>query len=132
MTVIAYDFPLLGMFWTLTLWFLWVAWILLLFKVIVDILRSSDMGGVKKAFWALLVIVVPWLGVLLYLIVRGDSMTQRDHEQAAAHEAAFTSYIQRTAASGSTADELSKLAALQAQGVITETEFAQQKARLLS
>jgi len=130
--VIAYDYPLLGMFWTLMWWFLWVAWILLVFRVIVDIFRSGDIGGAKKAFWALFVVVLPWLGVLLYLIVRGGSMTDRDIEQAAAHEAAFQSYIKRTVSSGSTADELTKLVALQQQGVITDAEFAQQKARLLS
>jgi hypothetical protein len=130
--VLAYDFPLLGMFWTLMWWFLWVAWILLVFKVIVDIFRSSDIGGAKKAFWALFVVVLPWLGVLSYVFVRGGSMAERDHQQAVAHEEALRGYIQRTAATGSTADELSKLAALQAQGVISGDEFAHQKAKLLS
>jgi hypothetical protein len=130
--MIAYDYPLLGMFWTLMWWFLWVAWILLVFRVIVDIFRSSDIGGAKKAFWALFVVVLPWLGVLLYLIVRGGSMTDRDIEQATAHEAAFQAYIKRTVSSAGTADELTKLVALQQQGVITEAEFAQQKERLLS
>jgi hypothetical protein len=130
--VLAYDFPLLAAFWTVMFWFLWVAWILLLFKVIVDIFRSRDLGGLGKAFWALLVVVLPWLGVLLYLIVRGGSMAERDAEQAVAHEEAVQSYIRQTAGSGGTADELSKLAALQAQGVITDAEFAQQKAKLLA
>jgi hypothetical protein len=130
--VLAYDFPLLGMFWTMMWWFLWVAWILLVFRVIVDIFRSSDIGGAKKAFWALFVVVLPWLGVLTYVVVRGGSMAERDHQQAVAQEEALRGYIQRTAASGSTADELSKLAALQAQGVISGDEFADQKARLLT
>jgi hypothetical protein len=135
MTVFGYDYPLLGMFWTLMWWFLWIAWIVLLFKVIVDIFRSHDMGGWGKALWALFVIVVPWLGVLVYLIARGHSMGERDLERAQAQEAMFRSYVQDAAGpSGaqSTADELSKLAALQAQGVITEAEFAQQKAKLLA
>jgi hypothetical protein len=130
--MIAYDFPLLGLFWTLMWWFLWVAWVLLVFRVIVDIFRSRDIGGAKKAFWALFVVVLPWLGVLLYLLVRGGSMADRDLEQAAAHEAAFQSYITRTVGSGNTADELTKLATLHQQGVVTDAEFAQQKARLLS
>ena len=129
--MLAYDFPILGLFWTLMFWFLWLAWILLLFKVIVDIFRSRDLGGVAKAFWALFVVVIPWLGVLVYLIARGGSMTDRDVEQARAQEEALHAYIRSTAASGSTADELSKLAALQAQGVITDSEYAQQKAKLL-
>jgi hypothetical protein len=61
--MLAYDFPLLAMFWTMIFFFLWVAWILLLFKVIIDIFRSKDLGGAGKAFWALFVIVIPWLGV---------------------------------------------------------------------
>jgi hypothetical protein len=130
--VLAYDFPLLAMFWTLTVFFLWVAWIVIVFRVILDIFRSTDLGGAGKAFWALFVVLIPWLGVLLYLIVRGRSMAQRDHDAAVAHEEAVQSYIRQTASSGSTADELAKLSALQAQGVITEDEFVRQKAKLLS
>lgn len=130
--MLAYDFPLLGMFWTFMFWFLWIAWILLLFRVIVDIFSSRDLGGVGKAFWALFVIVLPWLGVLVYLVARGGKMAERDVEEAVAREDAFQAYIRTTAGSPSTADELSKLSALQAQGVITDTEFAQQKAKLLA
>ena len=130
--MLAYDFPLLSMFWTLTFFFLWVAWIMIVFRVVIDIFRSKDLGGLGKAFWVLLVIVIPWFGVLLYLIVRGKSMADRDHDDVVAHEEAVQSYIRQAASSGGTADELSKLSALQAQGVITEAEFAQQKAKLLS
>jgi hypothetical protein len=130
--MLAYDYPLLGLFWTFLFWFLWIAWILLVFRVIVDIFRSRDIGGVAKAFWALFVIVVPWLGVLVYLIARGGKMHERDIEEAKAHEEALQDYIRRTASTGSTADELSKLAALQSQGVITADEFARQKAKLLA
>ena len=129
--MLAYDFPLLAMFWTLMFWFLWIAWILLLFKVIIDIFRSRDLGGVGKAFWALFVVIIPWLGVLAYLIARGGSMAERDVQQAVGQEEALQAYIRQTAASGSTADELSKLAALHAQSVITDSEYAQQKAKLL-
>jgi hypothetical protein len=130
--VLAYDFPILGLFWTFMFWFLWIAWILLLFRVILDIFRSRDLGGVGKAFWALFVIVLPWLGVLVYLVARGGKMVERDVEEAVAREDALQAYIRRTAGSASTADELSKLSALQAQGVITDTEFEQQKAKLLA
>jgi len=129
--MLAYDFPLLAMFWTMIFFFLWVAWILLLFKVIIDIFRSKDLGGAGKAFWALFVILIPWLGVLVYLIARGTSMTERDVADAVAQEEAVQAYIRQTAGTGSTADELSKLAALQAQGAITDSEYAQQKAKLL-
>ena len=130
--MLAYDFPLLAMFWTMIFFFLWVAWIMIVFRVVIDIFRSKDLGGLGKAFWVLLVIVIPWFGVLLYLIVRGKSMAKRDHDDAVAHEEAVQSYIRQAASSGGTADELTKLASLQTQGVITEAEFAEQKAKLLS
>lgn len=129
--MLAYDYPLLGIFWTLMVWFLFLAWIMLLFRVISDIFRSADMGGVSKAVWALLVIVVPWLGVLAYILVRGRSMHEREFQRSQAAEAEIQEYI-RTTASGSTADELSKLAALHAQGVLTDEEFGRQKAKLLN
>jgi hypothetical protein len=132
--VLGYDYPLLGLFWTMMWWFLWIAWIVLLVKVIADIFRSRDMGGFAKALWAIFVIVIPWLGVLVYLIARGDAMSERDYEQARAQDAAFRSYVQEAAGSsgGGTADELTKLAELKAQGVLSEAEFAQQKAKLLA
>ena len=105
----------------------------MLFRVIVDIFRSHDMGGWGKALWAIFVVVVPFLGVFVYLIARGHSMADRDVEQAQAQEAAFRSYVQDAAATGGggTADELTKLADLKAQGVLTDAEFEQQKAKLL-
>jgi hypothetical protein len=130
--MLAYDFPLLAMFWTMLVFFLWVAWIVIVFRVVIDIFRSKDLGGVGKGFWVLFVILIPWLGVLVYLIARGRSMAERDHADAVAHEEAVQAYIRQTAGSGSTAEELSKLSALQAQGVITDAEFAQQKAKLLA
>jgi Short C-terminal domain/Phospholipase_D-nuclease N-terminal len=130
--MIAYDFPLLAMFWTLMFWFIWISWILLLFRVFADIFRSRDMGGGKKALWIVLVLALPFLGVLLYVIARGNSMSQRDLAQAEANEAAFRASVQQAAGSGSAADELTKLANLQSQGLITEAEFAAQKAKLLA
>lgn len=130
--LLAYDYPLLGLFWTMMWMFLWIAWIVLLFRVIGDIFRSRDMGGWAKALWAIFVIVIPWLGVLVYLIANGDKMSERDDEQARAQDAAFRSYVQDAASTGGTADELSKLATLQAKGVITDAEFAQQKNKLLA
>src|SRR5262245_29454036 len=130
--MLAYDYPLLGMFWTMLWFFLWVAWIMLLFRVFGDIFRSDDMGGLAKALWSIFVIIVPFLGVLIYMIARGRSMAARDIAQAQAQEAAFRTYVQTTAGSSGTADELSKLADLHARGVISAAEFAQQKAKVLS
>ncbi len=133
MTVLGYDYPLLGVFWTMMIWFLWIAWIVLLFRVIADIFRSRDMGGGAKALWTIFVILVPFLGVFVYVIARGHSMSERDVARAQAEEAQFRSYVQdATTTGGGTAAELSKLADLKAQGVITDAEFEQQKAKLLA
>ena len=70
--MLAYDYPLLGMFWTFLWFFLWIAWIVVLFRVIFDIFRSKDMGGVGKALWVIFVIFLPFLGVLVYLIARPE------------------------------------------------------------
>ena len=131
--MLAYDYPLLGLFWTLAFWFLWFAWIMLVFRVIVDIFRSHDMGGFAKALWSIFVIVVPWLGVLVYIIARGKSMAERDQQQAQARQEQFQTYVKDVAATnGGTADELTKLASLKAQGVLTDSEFEQQKAKVLA
>jgi Short C-terminal domain/Phospholipase_D-nuclease N-terminal len=130
--VLAYDYPLLSLFWTMLLLFLWVAFFFLLFKVIVDIFRSRDLGGWGKALWLIFVIVLPFLGVLVYVIARGQSMSQRDLEEAKAQEQAFQAYVRQTAATGGSADELAKLADLKDRGVITDAEFEQQKAKILA
>ena len=131
--MLGYDYPILGLFWTMLVFFLWIAWFMLLFRVIADIFRSHDLGGWGKALWLIFVILVPFLGVLVYVIARGHTMTDRDIARAQAQEDAFRSYVHETArSSGGTADELSKLAELRAQGVITEAEFEQQKAKLLT
>src|SRR5215213_175082 len=135
MNVLAYDYPILGLFWTMVWVFLWVAWLMLLFRVIIDIFRSRDLGGFSKALWAIFVIVVPFLGVFAYLLARGHSMGDRQFEEARAHEAAFRGYVQEAASSngnGGTADELSKLAGLRSQGVITEAEFEREKSKVLA
>ena len=130
--MLAYDYPLMGAFWTMLMFFLWIAWIMLLFKVFGDIFRSHDMGGWAKALWSIFVILVPFLGVFVYLIARGRAMTERDIEQARAQEQAFKTYVRDAASTGGTAEELTKLAELRESGVITDAEFADQKAKLLS
>lgn len=129
--MLAYDYPLLGLFWTMLMLFIWVAWIMLVFRVFIDIFRSSDLGGWGKAFWSIFVLVLPFLGVLIYLIARGNSMTERDIAQAKQNEAAVQDYIRSAVGTGA-ADELAKLADLHSRGVITDDEFAKQKAKLLA
>ena len=129
--LLAYDYPLLDVFWTMLFFFFWVAWIIILFRTIVDVFRSKDLGGLSKALWLIFVIVIPWLGVLVYIIVRGDSMYDRDMQIAQRQQAAMDSYIRETATPISSADELAKLAQLRDSGVLTDAEFAAQKAKLL-
>ena len=129
--MIAYDYPLLGLFWTMLWWFLLFAWIVLLFKVITDVFRNREMGGFAKAFWLIFVIVIPWLGVLIYIIAHGNGMADRDAANYAAREQAQQAYIRDVAGPISSADEIAKLADLRDRGVITDAEFNSQKATLL-
>ena len=130
--MLAYDYPLLGMFWTLLWFFLWIAWIWLVIQVVFDIFRSHDMGGGAKALWAIFVIVIPWLGVLIYLIARGDKMRQHAIADAEAREHQVRSYVRDAAGTPSTAEEISKLAGLREQGLLTDDEFQAQKTKLLA
>ena len=133
--MLVYDYPLLGVFMTMFWFFIWILWIMLLFRVIADVFRSDDLGGWGKALWLIFVILVPFLGVFVYVIARGHRMGKRDIEAAQARDAEFRSYVQDaagTATAASSADELSKLAGLRDQGVITDAEFQQQKAKLLA
>jgi hypothetical protein len=132
-TMQAYDYPLLGMFWTMLIFFMWIVWIMLLIRVFADIFRSHDMGGLAKALWSIFVIVFPFLGVFIYMIARGRSMTQRDVAVAQQNEAAFESYVRGVTSNGaSTADELAKLSELKVKGVLTDAEYEQQKTKLLA
>ena len=127
------DFSLLDMFLTLLWFFLFIAWIYLLVMLATDIFRSQDLEGWKKALWILLLIVLPVLGSLAYLIVRGEGMVRRQGEAAARQESAFRSYVQNAAGTPrSPADEIEKLARLRDSGSITDAEFETQKAKLLA
>ena len=119
---------LVSIFWFMMLF----AWIWLLISIFGDLFRDHELSGWGKALWTLFLIVLPWLGALIYLIARGRSMNERARAQAQRNEQAFRQYVQQAAAdSPSTADELSKLATLRDRGTISEQEFAQAKARLL-
>ena len=126
------DMPLLDLFWAMLWFFLFFAWLMLLFRVFGDIFRSDDMGGWAKAFWTLFVILLPVLGVLVYVIARGNGMAERDLRQYQAAEEANRKYIQQAAGTTSAADEITKLAALRDQGVINNEEFEAQKSALLA
>jgi hypothetical protein len=119
-------------FWSMLWFFLWFIWIWILIMVLADIFRSRDLGGWAKALWVLFVVVLPYLGVFVYLIARGHRMTEHAAQQAQAQDAAFRQYVQETAGSGSSADELAKLADLKAKGVIDDAEFERLKAKALA
>jgi hypothetical protein len=113
------------------IFFLFIAWIWVLISVIADIFRS-DMSGGAKALWVIFVILIPWLGVLVYLIANGDKMADRSVREAAAMEDARRSYIREAAGtSASTADELAKLANLKESGVISDEEYAKLRAKAI-
>jgi len=133
--MLASSYPLLDIFWTMFEIFIFVIWIWLLIVVFSDIFRSHDMGGWAKALWVLFIIVLPYIGVLVYLIARGGSMHERAAAQMQQQQKAFDAYVRQAAGSSggdNTADQLSKLADLKNQGVITDAEFDAQKAKLLA
>jgi len=124
--------PLLDLFWAMLWFYLFFVWIWLLIVVFGDVFRSRDLSGWAKAFWILFLIVLPLLGVLIYLISRGQSMSERAAQDAAEREKATRQYIQEAAGGTSSADELTKLSQLRDSGVLTADEFAPQKAKLLA
>jgi hypothetical protein len=125
------NYPLLQVFLSMLYFFLFVIWIWIAIMVVVDIFRSHDLGGWGKAFWFLFVIVIPYLGVFVYLIARGGKMHERQVADASAQQKAFDDYVKQTAGSTDVASQLEKLAGLRSQGVITDAEFEAQKAKLL-
>jgi hypothetical protein len=132
--MLATNYPILDIFLTTLYFFLFFIWIWLLFMVFIDIFRSHDMGGWAKALWVILIIFMPYLGVLIYLIARGGKMHERAAQQRALEQKAFDDYVKQTAGSPSdnTADELAKLGDLKSQGVLTDAEFDAQKAKILA
>jgi hypothetical protein len=129
------DYPIADLFLTMLWFFLFIIWIWLLIMVFSDIFRSHDISGGIKALWVIFIILVPFLGVFVYLIARGGKMQERNMRQAADQQKAFDDYVKETAGTaggGDTASQLSKLADLKTQGVLTDAEFEAQKAKLLA
>jgi uncharacterized membrane protein YcjF (UPF0283 family) len=131
--MLGYTYPLADLFGTMLGLFVFIVWFWLLIIIFGDIFRSHDISGWSKALWVIFVIVLPFLGILVYLIARGGKMQERANAQAQEQKKAFDDYVRQAAATSgsSNADELSKLAELKNQGVITEAEFEAQKAKLL-
>ena len=126
------SYPLLDIFWTMLWFFLFFLWIFLIISIFMDIFRSHDIGGFTKFVWVLFIIVLPFLGAFIYLIVRGGSMHERSVRQAQDQEKAFQSYVRQAAGGGSAADELTKLNQLKSSGAISDEEYERAKAKILS
>jgi hypothetical protein len=131
--VLLAEFGTGQVFWSMLWWFLFFIWIWLLIVVFGDIFRSPDLSGWGKALWTIFVIVVPYLGVFVYLIARGGKMQEHSMQAAAQQDAAMRQYVQSVAAGngGGAADEIARLAQLRDQGVLSEAEFQQAKAKAL-
>jgi hypothetical protein len=132
--MLASSYPVLDAFLTILYFFMFFIWIWLLIVVFGDIFRSHDLGGMAKALWCILIIVIPYFGVFIYLIARGGKMHERAAQAAAQQQKAFDQYVRQAAGTPGedTASQLSKLADLKNQGVLTEAEFEAQKAKILA
>jgi Short C-terminal domain/Phospholipase_D-nuclease N-terminal len=130
--LVASSYPFLDVFWTILVFFVWVAWFMLLFRVFGDIFRRHDIGGGAKVLWLIFVILVPFLGVFVYLIAENKGMTERNLERMQASQQQFDDYVRTTAASGGSAAEIEKAKQLLDSGAITQAEFDALKAKALA
>ena len=128
--VFAADYPFLDVFWTMLIFFFWVIWIWILVTVLIDVFRRRDISGWGKAAWALFVIVLPYLGVFVYLISQGKGMAERRADELQASQASFDDYVRDV--SGGSADEIAKAKELLDSGAIDQAEFEQLKSRALA
>ncbi len=130
--MIAADYPFLEVLWTMFVFFAWVIWFWLLITVFADIFRRHDIGGGSKTLWIIFVIVLPFLGVFIYLLTQNDGMTQRNIDRASAQQAQFDQYVRETATSGGAAAEIEKAKALLDSGAISQAEFDAIKQKALA
>jgi putative oligomerization/nucleic acid binding protein/phospholipase D-like protein len=128
--VLAADYPFLDVMWSMFIFFIWILWFILLFRVIADIFRRRDIGGGGKTLWILFVILLPFLGVFVYLIAEGREMADRDMQHAQASQQQFDSYVKSVA--GGSASEIEKAKQLLDSGAITQAEFDSLKAKALA
>src|SRR3954451_10787079 len=130
--VIAADYPFLDIFWTMIIFFSWVMWIWIAITVFADVFRRHDISGWLKALWVVFVIVVPFLGVLVYLIANGHGMAERKQKDVQAAQAQMDDYVKSVATSGGTAGEIEKAKGLLDTGAIDQREFDALKAKALA
>ncbi len=133
MTVLASsNYPFLNIFWTMLIFFAWVAWIWIAVTVLIDLFRRRDLSGWAKAAWVVFVIVLPFVGVLVYLIAYHDGMAERGNKQAEASQAQMDEYVRKTAGKGGPAGEIETAKKLLDAGTITQTEFDAIKAKAIA
>ena len=130
--LIAADYPFLNVFWTILVFFLWVAWFMLLFRVFGDVFSRHDIGGGTKTLWLIFVILVPFLGVFVYLIANNDGMTERALQRAQAQQKQVDEYVRTTAASGDPTTQIKEGKQLLDSGAITQAEFDAIKQKALA
>ena len=129
--MLAADYPFLDLLWTMFIFFLFIIWIWILITVFADVFRRRDIGGGTKALWIIFVILLPYLGVLVYLIANHDGMAERNIEKMQAQQAQMDQYVRDTAGSANVGDQLHKLDELKSKGSISQEEFDAAKAKLL-
>jgi hypothetical protein len=131
MVVMAADYPFMDVLWSMIIFFFWVIWIWIVITVLVDVFRRDDIGGWAKAAWVVFVVILPWLGVLVYLIAQHEGMRERSVKQAQSQRREFDDYVRETAGGGSAA-EIAKAKELLDAGAITQQEFEALKAKALA
>ncbi len=130
--MIAADYPFLDIVWTMFIFFAWVIWFWILITVFADIFRRDDTSGIGKVLWMIFVIVLPFLGVFIYLIANHDGMTQRNIDRARAQQASMDDYVRTVASTGSAASEIEKAKGLLDSGAISQAEFDAIKQKALA
>jgi hypothetical protein len=130
--VIATSYPFWNLFWDILIIFTWVIFIWIAITVLIDVFRRHDISGWGKAAWVVFVVIVPWIGVLAYLIVNHDGMAERRMKEAQAAQSQFDDYVRSTAGSGGAAAEIEKAKQLLDSGAITQAEFDALKAKALT
>lgn len=132
MLVVGASYPFLEVLWDLLIFFAWVIFIWIAITVLIDVFRRHDISGVRKAVWVVFVVILPWIGVLCYLIVNHEGMAERRNRDAQAANAQFEQYIRHTAGTGGPATEIANAKRLLEEGTITQAEFEAIKAKALS
>ena len=130
--MVAADYPFLDVLWTMLVFFIWIAWFMILFRCLMDIFRRHDIGGGSKVLWIVFVILLPFLGVFVYIITQSQHMAERDMKHAANAQAQFDEHVRSVAGSGGAAAEIEKANALLASGAITQAEFDAIKQKALA